>query len=298
MVDGTETSGLLVRVQGLLPELSEALLRIATEVLKDPGRVARSTIVELADASGTSPSTVNRFCRVVGIDGYAELRLGIAAEIGRAAVAGRPDVGTEIEVGDDLGHIARVISAADAWTIQETLRQLDLAEVGHVVDALAGARRIDIYGAGSSAVMASELQQRLHRIGLTSWFWSEVHAGLASASLLGERDVGFALSHSGRTRETIDMLTEAGARGATTVAVTNFPRSPLADVADVVLTTAVRETTFRPGTLAAQHSQLLVLDLVYVGVAQRTRRRAAQAFAVTAQAVVGHRAATARRYRT
>lgn len=293
-----ETNSVLVRVQGLLPELSEALLQVATEVLKHPAQVARSTIVELADASHTSPSTVNRFCRALGVDGYAELRLGIAAEIGRSAgIGSQADVGTEIEVGDDLGHIARVVTAADMWTVQETLSQLDLDEAAKVVEAMAGAARIDIYGVGSSAVLASELQHRLHRIGLTSWCWSEVHAGLTSAALLSADDVALAISHSGRTRETIDMLAEAAAHGAGTVAITNFPRSPLAEAADMVLTTAVRETTFRPGTLAAQHSQLLLLDILYVGVAQRTRARAAQAFATTAQAVVGHRAAMSRRDR-
>ena len=46
-----------------------------------------------------------------------------------------------------------------------------------------------------------------------------------------------------------------------TVVVTSFPRSPLTHVADVVLTTAAPETTFRLAALSALHSQLLVLDL-------------------------------------
>jgi hypothetical protein len=54
-------------------------------------------------------------------------------------------------------------------------------------------------------------------------------------------------------------------------------------------TTASRETTFRLGGLAAVHSQLFVLDLVYVTVAQRTYERTKEAFEFTIRALDSHR---------
>ena len=79
-VDGV----LLPGAFGELPEFTGALQRVAEQVLTDPAGAARATIVELAERSGTSPATVTRFCRALGFDGYADLRLGIAAETGRA----------------------------------------------------------------------------------------------------------------------------------------------------------------------------------------------------------------------
>jgi len=76
---------------------------------------------------------------------------------------------------------------------------------------------------------------------------------------------------------------------ALTVAVTSFEKSPLAEAADVVLPTAVHETTFRLAALSALHSQLVALDLIYVAVAQRTYDRTTEAFEVTARAVRAHR---------
>src|SRR3954469_8734896 len=80
--------GVLARVRSLLPEFTGALRRVAEQVLTDPAAASRATIVELAERSGTSPATVTRFCRALGFDGYADLRLGIAAETGRARSAG------------------------------------------------------------------------------------------------------------------------------------------------------------------------------------------------------------------
>jgi DNA-binding MurR/RpiR family transcriptional regulator len=87
------------------------------------------------------------------------------------------------------------------------------------------------------------------------------------------------------------MLAEAGSSGATTVALTSFPRSPLAEVADVVLLHAMQATTFRPDALSGRHPQLVVLDLLYIAVAQRTHDRSHAAFQATARAVAGHWAA-------
>jgi DNA-binding MurR/RpiR family transcriptional regulator len=149
--------------------------------------------------------------------------------------------------------------------------------------------RVDIYGASGSALIGAEMQFCLHRIGIATWAWADIHNGLASSALLTPGDVALGISHSGQTRETIEMLTEAGDHGATTIALTSFPRSPLAEVADIVLLTATQATTFRPDALSARHPQLIVLDLLYIAVAQRTYEQAHAAFKVTAQAVAGHR---------
>ena len=55
-----------------------------------PAAAARSTIVELAERSGTSPATVTRFCRALGFVGYADLRLAIAGETAKVAVSPTP----------------------------------------------------------------------------------------------------------------------------------------------------------------------------------------------------------------
>src|SRR6266545_1159618 len=257
----------LVRVRDRLPEFTGALQRVAEQVLNDPAGAARATIVELAERSGTSPATVTRFCRALGFEGYAELRLGIAGETGRAArTAGwGVDIGREIQPEDPLDTVLQQIMAADTRAMHDTAARLDLRAIATAADAVARGRRVDIYGASSSA--------------------------LVSPATLGSTDVAIGVSHSGQSRETIEILAEAGSHGATTIALTSFPRSPLADVADVVLLTAVQTTPFRPDALSARHPQLVVLDLLYIAVAQRLHDRAHTAFQVTARAVDAHRAA-------
>ncbi|NJC70349.1 MurR/RpiR family transcriptional regulator [Planosporangium thailandense] len=284
--------GVLARVRTQLPEFTGALQRVAELVLTDPASAARSTIVELAERSGTSPATVTRFCRALGFEGYSDLRIGIAGETGRAARTGgwSVDIGREIQPTDPLDRVLGQIMATDTRAMHDTAALLDLREVERAADAVAAASRVDIYGASGSALVGGELQLCLHRIGIAAWVWNDVHNGLASGALLGPGDVALGVSHSGQTREVIEVLAEASSKGATTIALTSFPRSPLADVADIVLLTATQATTFRPDALSARHPQLVVLDLLYIAVAQRTHERAHASFQVTARAVAGHRA--------
>jgi DNA-binding MurR/RpiR family transcriptional regulator len=300
-VDGNPfaaADSVLAQVRARLPEFTGALQRVAEHVLSDPAAAARATIVELAERSGTSPATVTRFCRALGFEGYADLRLGIAGETGRGArLAGwTVDIGREIQPTDPLDRVLGQIMAADTQAMHDTASLLDLREVERAADAIAGATRVDIYGASGSALVGGEMQFSLHRIGVPAWAWIDVHNGLASAALLRPCDVALGISHSGQTRETIEMIAEAGSHGATTVVLTSFPKSPLAEVADIVLLTASQATTFRPDALSARHPQLVVLDLLYIAVAQRTHDRAHSAFQRTAQAVAGHK--TARESRT
>jgi DNA-binding MurR/RpiR family transcriptional regulator len=140
--------------------------------------------------------------------------------------------------------------------------------------------------------VALDLQQKLHRIGRVSFAWNDTHIMLTSAAVLRQGDVAVGISHTGATTDTVEALRTARQHGATTVALTNFPRSPISEVADLVLTTAARETTFRSGAMASRIAQLTVIDCLFIGVAQRHLSDAMGALEATRDAVGPHRLET------
>src|SRR5689334_17464449 len=246
--------------------MPEALAKIAETILGDPETAAHASIVDLAERSGTSTAT------------------------GRAEQARwETDISGDIAPEDPLGDVLTVVTAADTRAIQDTAAGLDVGMVERVAVAIAEAKRVEIFGLGSSGTAGREMAFRLERIRVPVWYRGDSHTALTNAALLLPGDVAIGLSHSGRTREVIETLAEAADHGALTVAVTSHGRSPLAEVADIVFTTVVQETTFRLAALSALHSQLLVLDLIYVAVAQRTYERTAEALELTVRAVDAHR---------
>jgi DNA-binding MurR/RpiR family transcriptional regulator len=261
--------GILVTIRSLLPNLAPVERRVAQAVLDDPQGVAWRSISELARTCGTSATSVVRFCRAIGLRGYPDLRLALAGAVARDDVTSVTTAAHDIAPDDDAATITKKIAYADARAVTDTANHLDIATLVQVTEALAKAGRIDIYGVGASGFVALDLQMKLQRIGRPAFAWPDPHMAISSASLRGPGDVAIGLSHTGTTVDTIDVLREARSHGALTVAVTNFPWSPITEVADLVLLTAARETAFRTGAMTSRIAQLTVVDCLFVTLAQQ-----------------------------
>jgi DNA-binding MurR/RpiR family transcriptional regulator len=284
-----ETSAeLRAGISALLPGLTPAAARIARLVRDDPARVSRMSISELGEAAGTSESTIVRTARVLGFPGYSELRLALAVA-GARELESKPTLAADIGHEDPLDVVVAKLAAAEQDALRATVGQVDVGVLEAVVDAISGARRVDVYGVGVSGLVATDLWQQLHRIGVVCHVHAELHQALTSAVLLGPEDVAVAISHSGQTADVLEPLRRAKENGTKTVALTSRPRSPLARLADHTLLSAGREEPLRPGAMASRTSQLLVADCVFIGVAQRRYDSALQALRLTYEAVSARR---------
>lgn len=283
------TVDVLIRLRGMLSSLPRAEQAIARVVLENTAAAAELTISELAQAAGTSDTTVTRFCRNIGLRGYAQLRLHLAAEAERQRADARPDVNLagDITPGDSTAEVIRKVGFADARAVEDTIARLDIEALDRLVAAIDAGRRVDIYGVGSSAFVAADAAQKLLRIGHFAAAWSDPHAALMSASSLRADDVAIAISHSGRTRDILDVLTEAKRGGAALAVITSNPDSPAAALADVVLVTAARETTFRNGGTVSRTAQLTIIDCLFVLLSKQRYEESLEAMERAHDAVRG-----------
>jgi DNA-binding MurR/RpiR family transcriptional regulator len=271
--------------------MSGTMAKLATLLLEEPLAPLEMSITELAARAGTSPATVTRFCRVIGYAGYVPFRVGVAADAGRlrADETWRVDIGRAFGAEDTADEILRTLTGAHLVALQATASSIVLKDVQRVAEAVATRARVDIYGIGGSALMATEAEARFYRIGIDAHAWREVHDGLTSAALLDEDSVALAISNTGRTIETIEMLAQAKSSGALTVALTSNPESKLAAIADIHVVTVAPDEYLRPDDLSAKHAQLFAIDLLYLLVAQQNFARTTTKLAASAAAVAPHR---------
>jgi DNA-binding MurR/RpiR family transcriptional regulator len=297
---GEDSPGILARIREAMPSLAPSERRVAEVALADPAQAAELSISVLGARADTSVATVMRFCRAIGLANYPQLRLALAAAAAREhALGGERQVpSTDISATDTLDEVVSKIIYNEVRALEDSGAGLDIDALGRAVDAIAGARRIDIFGVGASAFVSQDLHQKLHRIGHMAFIWTDRHAALTAAALLGPGDVALAISHSGETEDTIEPLQAAAERGATTIALTNVPRSALAQSADLVLTTCARETPFRSGATVSRIAQLALIDCLFVGVAQRSFDATTTALDKTYQAVQRRRRAQPQRRTT
>src|ERR1700749_3066714 len=194
--------GVLVTIRSLLPNLAPVERRVAQAVLDDPGGAARQAISELSRSCGPSAATGVRFCRAVGLRGYPELRLALAAAVATDDAGAIAVAAEDISPGDDPALVAKKIAYADAAAVTDTANHLDPAVVVNVVNALADATRIDIYGVGASGYVGQDLQHKLQRIGRPAFAWPDPHLAVPSAALRPDGGVAVGLSHTRTPVET------------------------------------------------------------------------------------------------
>ena len=291
--DSHRPVSVLIRVRGVLPNLRPAEQRVAQAVLADPAGISESSITAVARKCQTSETTVLRFCRALGLAGYPQLRIALAraAQFEEADHRAGAPVTSDIAATDTLADVVAKITYAAARAVTDTAAALDVEVLQAAIDAFTMAQRVDIYGVGASALVGEHLHQKLHRIGLVSFVWSEGHLAVASAGLLSPGDVAIGISHTGTTIDTIDALRVAQRRGATTISVTNYEMSPIAAVSELVLTTVARETTFSAGVMSSRIAQFALVDCLFAGMAQRSYDQAIEALQSTSEVVQTRHAA-------
>lgn len=260
----------LGRIRIAQPKMAKGAQRIAQFILEQPEEVVGMSVTELSEATGVSEGSVINFCRSIGLSGFQQLKLSLAQE----SVQPVQFIHEDLDRDDDMETICRKVFHSGMQALRDTLSVLDADALARAVEVVSAAKRIEIYGIGSSAPIAEDTQYRMLRIGLDVRAVTDSHVQAISASRC-DRDVAvLTISHSGATHETMAATRLAKEAGAKTIVITNFARSPIQAHADIVLFTMARETRFRTEAMTSRIAQLCALDALIAALALADYERA------------------------
>lgn len=282
----TAPPGLVVAgVEQRLSGLTAGEARTARVLLGlGPDLVYRS-VTEVAAQAGCSISSVVRCCQRLGFKGFQDLKIALSRDADRPTKA----ILDELHDDDTPQAVLHKVAAAGAEAITSGVRAVDAAQFERAVALLSNAARVLVVGVGTSAPLAQDAAYRLLTLGVPAEAPADVHVQHVRARLLDREGVCLVVSHTGSTREPLAAVAAARQVGARVVAVSSFPRSPLAEVADVLLVAGSRETTYRVEAMASRIAHLVVLDALCVAIARRTEERASAALQATADVLAEHR---------
>ena len=130
-----------------------------------------------------------------------------------------------------------------------------------VVDQLIQAKRVYFFGLGTSGSVARDAENKFFRFNLPVSFHDDVLMMRMLASTGSAGDVFFGISHTGRTKEIIDIAEIASNNGATVIALTSSS-SPLTAVSSIALEVDVPENTDEYMAMTSRIVHLVVLDVL------------------------------------
>ena len=284
--DRSSRRQVLAAVRAHLPALQRSDARVAQVIVDQPDVVIYSSASELAELAETSPATVVRCSQKLGFKGFHDLKLALAQELAAFELTRGEQSARAV---DPRVEILAQVTSAGAETVRDAAALVDPEAFDAVVRALASARRVMFAGVGTSAPLCQDAAYRFAAIGLASEAHQDVHVQHLRARLLGPEDVCVVVSHTGSTRETLEIAQSAADTKATTVAITSFARSALTELVDVVILAGTRELSFRLEAMSSRLAHLALLDALLVAVAAGDETRTQAALQSYADVIVEHR---------
>lgn len=259
---------MLDRIRQSLASFTPAERRVAEAVLDTPSTAITWSISDAARIARVSEPSIIRFCRRLDCDGFPDFRLKLAQQLATRQPAS-PTTPPSGPGDDPLTAMVDDIFGRAGQAIDEARRDLDLSALRTAVDMLGKARRVDIYGYGSSGFMASEAQHRLAGLAIPAVAYCDPTLQMHSAPLLGRHDLLFVLSFSGLTSYLISNIEIARKAGAPVLAIS--PKgSVVASLADLNLNlNAYRQSS---GLMAVPTGRVapmyVMLDALFAALAE------------------------------
>ncbi len=255
----------LLQAQLMYGDMGRSEKKVADWLFSHSGEVLPYSITDLASKCESSEATIVRFSKRLGCRGYQDLKLTLAKEHEKKVVA------PVITSNDDCFSIFEKVCNDAYMSLERTKKTLSAENMSRAMEAISSARRVVLIGLGTSAQVAEDASNKLLRAGCNSSAYADTHMQAIAVSQLKEGDVVIGISQSGSSKDIVESMKVARARGATTISITSKERSPIARQSDILLLTDTEETMHSTLGLNSHISRLILIDaLCYKIVYQNT----------------------------
>ncbi|MGG7178172.1 MurR/RpiR family transcriptional regulator [Clostridium paraputrificum] len=238
--------------------------KLANYILENRQDVIMLSAQELAERVSTSAAAVVRFSKKVGFKGFTALKVELAKD-GDDEVE---DFNTIIKENDSIGTMVKKSEAINMKAMEQTYKLINNDILQRAIDQLNGCKNVYLFGVGASGLVAQDFQYKLSRIKRMAIYQQDAHIQLASAVHIGPEDIAIGISYSGETREVNLALKKAKEAGAKTIGITKFNNNSLSKIVDYPLYIPSEEKEIRIGAITSRMTALLIMDLLYLGIAK------------------------------
>lgn len=248
------------RIKSMYDTLPAAQQAVADYVLSHGDEAPFLSVQEIAAAAQVSVASVSRFARSLGFARYRDFKMAI----GRGSRSAEEMVFHAIEPEDSDQSVVEKVFLGNIRSLEETLSLLSSVDVSKAAKTVARAERVVFFGIAGSGHLAADAALRFSQLGVHALACNDSYGMLNQALDLGKRDVAVGISHSGRSWMTVHALEQARCRGATTIGISNYMRSPLHGASRIFLCTSFSESRVKVAALSSSVAQMCLLEAVYL----------------------------------
>lgn len=277
---------ILERIHASYYQLTATERKVADYVLVNHAKVQYMSITQLADECGTADASISRFCRSLQLKGFNAFKLELARHTVTGAVPEQSNQNGQEDLETPEGR-CRETGRLNQEAVSQTIELVDQDAVQKAVGLFEKAGKVISMGAGGSMVMASDFAHLFSTVSGKFFTVADSHLQMSAVATMDPGDVVVLLSYSGATTNGLQILELAKARNIATVLITRYPKSPAANLADVVLVCGSNESPVQQGSVRAKVAQLVVMDVLYQEYCYRNQAECQEKLQSIATALAG-----------
>ena len=240
---------------------------IAKIVLKDPKKFTTLSVRQIAKETFTSPTTVMRFCRKICDGGFPEFRIQLAAEL---FTARETLVSNEEEVlAKKMDDLNTIISRLENYMVESILQTKELINyemIDQVVNCIVNAKKIHIFGCGTSQKVGEDFYFKLFRIAKNI----EIHRSFTDQHIQSmnatNEDCAILLSVSGETKDILAIADTLCKNGVPIITLTSAKDCKLLHYSDYPLFFKTFESYQKVGSISSSVAMQFVLKFIYLAI--------------------------------
>ena len=279
--DAKSTNSCLLRLQAILNGLKPAEKRVAEYILTYPKKILTITMSQLATQTSASYATVNRLIKRIGYSGFKELKRFLYQDVMDNQSLDTAEI-ISFSLRTPAAEICQNIFSFASSTLYESIQVADIGLINQATDQIVQGKSLTFLGGGTSGICAKYAFSRFMRIGVRVFFCDDNILTRMQATLLGENDVLFAISSSGRTSDILECAQIAKSNGATVISLTDYAISPLSQMADTALFTTSRNTDlFMTIDMPLLICQIALIDAVFMCCCVKMGVRTTELYQIT-----------------
>lgn len=262
-------------------QFTKAEKRVADYVLQNLDKVVYMSIIDLAEACNIGDTSVFRFCKKLGVQGYQEFKMALSLSANNEA---RRLVDSSTQ--DDFSAMTQKILQNYGASLDEAESSIDRERYEKAVDYLVNAKNIYFLGVGSSGITAMDAFNKFLRVTPNVRYATDSHMQTMLASMITSEDVAVIVSYSGSTKDIVKIANLVRKSEGKIICITRFKKSPLTEFADITLLCGGDEDPLEGGSIVAKISQLFLVDLLYTGYYKVNKKTSKENLEKTSKAVV------------
>jgi DNA-binding MurR/RpiR family transcriptional regulator len=262
-------STILVKIESLSKNMTATDKQISEFIKKNYDQIPFLTIHMLADKINSSAPTVSRFVKKLGYSSFRDFKYDIVKD---DTPANMNDIYGPISRTDTEEEIIQKAFNTNIEGLRDTLKILDNEALKSIADKISRARRLVFIGIGGSGAICKLATLRFVNLDIHCESLTDEYQILVECQELDKRDVVVGISHSGRSRTTLNGLQYAKEKKVVTVGISNYDIPQMRKSCDYLLLTAFKETKVRAAAISSLFLQVCLIEVLYLLVAKHKKQ--------------------------